>query len=93
LKAYPGFSTQQLPPGHIFEHFAVVSLMRQHFVPEVMQHLFDMQFSVAEAQFCILGSLSITSFSTTRSIAALCGMVLWLHSGILLQLHTGGALQ
>jgi hypothetical protein len=78
LKAYPGFSTQQLPPGHIFEHFAVVSLMRQHFVPEVMQHLFDMQFSVVAAQLCILGSLSIISFSTTRSIAALCGMVLWL---------------
>ena len=55
-----------------------VAAMRQHLVPEVMQHAFDMQVTVAEAQFCSLGSPSFTSFSTTWSIAALCSVVLWL---------------
>jgi hypothetical protein len=78
LKAYDAFSTQQMPPGQSFEHFAVLSLMRQHFMPEVWQHLLDMQFSVTEAQLCILGSLSIMAFSTTMSNAEVCGVLLWL---------------
>jgi hypothetical protein len=74
---YHGFSTQQTPPGQNFEHFAVLSLMRQHFMPEVWQHLLVMQLSVTEAQFCILGSLSIMNFSATMSNAEVCGVLLW----------------